>query len=129
MLKVKRPQKVFRTDCKLSTEIWIRTRMTPNTDTFHAVDTHRQKLCFTQFSTRIYWNRSFAASDFLKCLHHQLSSIHCHIVVHFMTLVSFYTLWKHQKTSGFLMFSGGYRKRLVAWNGLKSTDVWKRWFR
>ena len=26
--------------------------------------THRRKLCFTQFSTRIYWNRSLTASDF-----------------------------------------------------------------
>ena len=32
-------------------------------------------------------------------------------------LVSFYTLWKHQKTSGFLMFLGGIKKRSVAWNG------------
>ena len=27
-------------------------------------------------------------------------------VTHFMPLISFYTPWKHQKTSGFLMFSG-----------------------
>ena len=26
---------------------------------------------------------------------------------HFMPLVSFYTAWTHQKTRGFLMFSGG----------------------
>ena len=26
-------------------------------------DTHREKLCFTQFGTRIYQNRSLAASD------------------------------------------------------------------
>ena len=34
-----------------------------------------------------------------------------------MSLISFYTHWKHQKTSGLLMFLG-YRKRAVAWNGL-----------
>ena len=33
--------------------------------------------------------------------------------------------WKHQKTSGF-MFSGGYKKRSVAWNGLKGS-VSKNW--
>ena len=26
-------------------------------------DTHMEELCFIQFSTRIYWNRSLAASD------------------------------------------------------------------
>ena len=31
---------------------------------------------------------------------------------HFIPLVSFYTLWKHQKTSGFLMFSGGIGRDL-----------------
>ena len=35
-----------------------------------------------------------------------------------MGLVSFYTLWKHQKTSGFLFLGGIYRKRSVPWNGL-----------
>ena len=30
---------------------------------------------------------------------------------HIMQLISFYYPWKHQKTSGFLMFSGGYWKR------------------
>ena len=32
------------------------------------------------------------------------------LLIHFMTLVSFYTSLKHQKTSGFLMFSGGIEK-------------------
>ena len=45
------------------------------------------------------------------------------LLIHFMPLVSFYTPWKHQKTKGFLMFSGdvfrGYRKRPVAWNRLR----------
>ena len=31
-----------------------------------------------------------------------------------MLLVSFYTLCKHQKASGFLIFSRGYRKKPVA---------------
>ena len=30
--------------------------------TFHINDNHREKLCFTQLSTKIYWNRSLAAS-------------------------------------------------------------------
>ena len=37
---------------------------------------------------------------------------------HLMVLVSFYSLWKYQKSSGFFVFRG-YRKRRVAWNGLK----------
>ena len=60
------------------------------------------------------------------------------LLTHFMPLVSFYALWKHQNISGFLMFFGGYRKRPVAWNGLnllrtlfpsfKNQFVWrKRW--
>ena len=33
------------------------------------------KLCFTQFSTRIFWNRSLAASDFFL-MFTQLISLH-----------------------------------------------------
>ena len=40
------------------------------------------------------------------------------VFTHFAPLVSFYTPWKHQKTRGFLIFSGGYRKRAVVRNGL-----------
>ena len=37
-------------------------------------------------------------------------------LTHFMRLVSFYTPWKHQKTKGFLMFSGGLeRDRGMKW--------------
>ena len=32
------------------------------------------------------------------------------LLTYFMPLVSFYTPWKHQKTSGFLMFSGGIER-------------------
>ena len=39
-------------------------------------------------------------------------------IIRVLPLVFFYTPWKHQKTFGFLMFSRGYRKRSVAWNGL-----------
>ena len=31
---------------------------------------------------------------------------------------TFYTPWKLQKASGFVIFSGGYKKRPVAWSGL-----------
>ena len=31
-------------------------------------------------------------------------------LIHFMPLVSFYTSWKHQKISGFLMFLGGIER-------------------
>ena len=37
-------------------------------------------------------------------------------LTHFMPLVSFYAPWKHQKTFGFLMFSGGIEKdRGIKW--------------
>ena len=35
----------------------------------------------------------------------------------------FYTPWKHQKTIGFLMFSGGI-ERLVTWNGLNLVVIY-----
>ena len=31
-------------------------------------------------------------------------------LTHFMPLISFHTPWKHQKTRGFLMFSGGIKR-------------------
>ena len=36
----------------------------------------------------------------------------------FHSAASFYSRWKHQKTRGFLMFSGGIERELVVWNGL-----------
>ena len=33
-----------------------------------------------------------------------------YILTHFMQLVSFSTPWKHKKTFGFLMFSGGIER-------------------
>ena len=43
------------------------------------LSTHREKLCFTQFSRVIYWNRSLAASDlflmFTQSINIQLSQI------------------------------------------------------
>ena len=39
-----------------------------------------------------------------------------------MSLASYYTPWKYQKTSGFLTLSGGI-ERAVAWNGL-SCNFW-----
>ena len=41
----------------------------------------------------------------------------------FHAIVYFCTLWKHKKTGRFLMFFKGYRKRPVAWNGLKKSIV------
>ena len=35
-------------------------------------------------------------------------------LTHFMSLVFFYTPWKHQKASGFLMFPGGIER--YQWN-------------
>ena len=42
---------------------------------------------------------------------------------HFMSLIFFYTHWKHQKTRGVLIF-GGHRKRPVAGNGLRGQALW-----
>ena len=55
---------------------------------------------------------------------------------HFMPLFFFYTLWKHQKTSGFFYFYKEYRIRPVVWNELRSfflkyfwhSYVWLSWF-
>ena len=38
------------------------------------------------------------------------SSFHSSLSTHFSPLGSFYTPWKHQKTRGFLMFSGGVER-------------------
>ena len=45
-------------------------------------DTHREKLCFTHFSTRIYWNRSLAASDLFHMFTQPIKFyiFHCHIL-------------------------------------------------
>ena len=41
-------------------------------------------------------------------------------LTHFMPLVSFYTFWKHQKTKGFLVFSGGIERE--QWHEMGWTD-------
>ena len=49
----------------------------------------------------------------------RFSNLHsCTFLINFMPLVCFYNSWKQQKNSGFLMFSGGYRKRPAALYGL-----------
>ena len=40
----------------------------------------------------------------------------------------FYTLWKHQKTFGFLVFSGGIKWEHLPEMGLKSIEKWKSLF-
>ena len=47
-----------------------------------ANDTHREKLCFTRFSTRIDWNRSLSASDLFHTFTQsiKLYPFHCHIL-------------------------------------------------
>ena len=39
-------------------------------------DTHRKKLCFTQFNEMIYWNRTLAVSDFFHAFIQSINSIH-----------------------------------------------------
>ena len=41
-------------------------------------------------------------------------------------MFQFYTPWKHQKTRGFLMFPGGYKKRPWHENGLSTVHKIKR---
>ena len=44
-------------------------------------------------------------------------------LTHFMPLISFDTPWKHQNTSGFLIFSGGIKRdQWHAWNELKGVE-------
>ena len=53
------------------------------------------------------------------------------LLTHLMSLISFYTLWKHEKTRGFLVFSGGIERdkwhdmgwwQVTAWNLSGSSD-------
>ena len=41
-------------------------------------------------------------------------------LIHSLPMFSFYTPWKHQKTKGFLIFSGGCKMGILGWNRLKS---------
>ena len=49
---------------------------------FKIYDIHRYTLCFTQFTTRIYWNRSLAASDIFYMFTQSVKyySFHCPIL-------------------------------------------------
>ena len=61
------------------------------------------------------------------------------MLIYFMPRVSFYSTWKYQKTSGFLMFFGGIQRK--HWHGIGkkyqidlhinfrafSKPVWKKW--
>ena len=42
-------------------------------------------------------------------------------LTHFWSMFPFYTPWKHQKTKGFLVFSGGCRMGTLVRNGLRET--------
>ena len=65
-----------------------------------------------------------------------LASSSVSLLTHFMPLVSLYTPWKHQKTSGFLIFLGGierehwqhisYQERLYL--TLNKSACWKFYF-
>ena len=53
-----------------------------------------------------------------SCVLHFLSILNetMHTSINFLPKVSFHDFWKHQKTSGFLRFSGGYRiKSGIKW--------------
>ena len=47
-------------------------------------------------------------------------------LTYFMSLVSFFTSVKYQKISDFFMFSGGIKKRPMAWNKLKKKFLCKK---
>ena len=70
--------------------------------------------------------KQFEGTLHLKFIWHWFDESKAHLPIsllftHFIALVSFDTPWKHEKTSGFLMFSGGV-ERPVAWNWL--TTFW-----
>ena len=50
----------------------------------------------------------------------------CWGLSHFMLLFSFYTPWKHQKTSSFLIFSRDIERNLWCEMGLISFQFWSR---
>ena len=73
------------------------------------------------FITFPFCDRNFCGNSWIK----QDGKLSVHkikdIWTHFMPLVSFHTPWKCQKTGDFFILFGSYRKRLVAWNGLRKT--------
>ena len=56
---------------------------------------------------------------FHRVLNTSLYSLSTHDI---WPIFPFYTPWKHQKTFGFLVFSGGYEMRILASDGLKSRE-------
>ena len=51
-------------------------------NSFNFNDTHKEKLCFTQFSKKIYWKISLAASDLFRMFTQSVKfyTFHCHSV-------------------------------------------------
>ena len=83
------------------------------------------KPCFAQFSTKIYWNiETWLHANFFHMLTQlfKFYTFHSHVSTHFMPLVSFDPPLKTLENQRFSAVFSGYRKRPVAWNGLKSTD-------
>ena len=56
---------------------------------------YSQGLCFTQFSTRVYWNRSFAASDPFPMFAQSIKfyTFYCHIVDHVLDSTDVWKMW------------------------------------
>ena len=46
------------------------------------------------------------------------------LLTHFLSLVSFCTSWKPQKTRGFLMFSGGIKNSCIKWVNVTSNSCY-----
>ena len=73
----------------------------------------------TEFHNKNSKKRPISPKELGMCIYWEIfSKICCRNLTHFIPLISFYTPWKHKKTRGFSDVFRGYRKRLVAWNGL-----------
>ena len=75
------------------------------------------QLCLKKTPTRVFsceYSKNIKNSDFHRT---PLDDCFCKIslLTHFQPMFHFYTPWKHQKISGFLMLSGGVVYRNIGW--------------
>ena len=67
----------------------------------------------TEFHTKNSKKRPVSPKELGMCIHGKIfSKIHCGNLTHFMSLFSFCTPFKRQKTIGFLIFLGGIERDL-----------------
>ena len=81
----------------------------------------RSMLPYLEWKWRIILKISRKSSFNDNLRYHQINKLYCTFSTHFMS-ISFVTPWKHPKTSGFLMFSGGIKRG--QWHEMGSGETW-----